>query len=496
MKTITACITFVLFLSAPAYSIDKLVGIWGIPNSENLEALTSAGVDTIIFSSPKTQISKIIDLPLKKIGSLGISPNYLEKVHYDNSTIEKTIDDRFLLFDVILDIYGYSLLGDAIPGIQEFLWYAMESRGLDVEKRPYPFVVLMALQNQYVKMAPTSVDIFAPKSHIISYYYPLMRRDNPLDKQLQAQLEVNNKIHSQYESGAYASIQTHSQRWYLEAGKLAGWLTGCPNLYPDGQVVLMLFYYALASGADGYFFYDGTSNFMGTETGQERAQAIAQGLLETKQLRAKIGMEVKMAELIQIKKGKIFGSILKGTGYDLIFLFNSDKSTAYTHPSTEVIAKNLGQLIDAKFRGYHKVYKWTPFELFPLSKHLPVSISQEKPTILLGTKDQYIDLHSFLMGDEDIVSYRDALMKRAALLRGNMQKYLSATLDNPPHYTDYAKSDCNNYLSYISALDELKRNEWLAHGLPVNGDRLKDAEWKGKLTEDMIQGQVLNFYFR
>ena len=481
--------------SSLAVASDHFVGIWGIPSSENLNVLSGAGLDTIMFSSAPKQIEKVADLPLRKIGSLGINPTFIESANYNRSLIEQTIDKRFKSLDSLPDIYGYCLLGDAQRWMEGYAQYAIDSRGLSVDKQPYPFIVLEDTLLLDSKELLSAIGAFAPDANLMTYYYPLMRRWVGFDGILRAQLQASNKIHTNDTGGAYVVTQAHRQDWYRGATEIADWLTGKPSLYPDGQVVRMLFYYALATGADGYLFYDAGGGSLSGEIGEERTRAIAQTLLETKPLRNKIGTELKLGQYVERETGKVFGTILKGDAYDLIFFFSADQLTALTHPSTQTVKKPLWQLINAKARGYKKVYEYTPFGLTPRSATARVRLTQEKPLILVGVKSE-IDQASFALSEDDRVKYRDNLSARAMVLKNNMQGYTNDPLPDVPSPADNVAQDCAAYLTYIQGLDELKRTEWLALGLPIDGDILLVLDSMGLLTGKMLEGQVLNFYFR
>jgi hypothetical protein len=476
-------------------SAENLVGVFGVPCNSNLSTLTKAGLNSVIVPPNERDIERVNAFPLKKIGGIGISPVFLKNMHYDRVLVKETMDKQIQILSAIPDIYGYRLLGDALDGMEKYSDYAIEKYSLGALDGPVPFVGLMDIANVGRNTLLSLVDLYASENNVSVYHYPLMRRTVELSRMLKTQLQASIKVKSQYPWGIHTEVQTHPQDWYWAATKLKGSEVCNPLLYPDGQASMMLIYYAIAAGTDGFFVYNGHNSLEG-KMGSERTLAIAQALLETKPLRSLVVSEPRSSEYVEIVPGKLYGSVLAGSQCDLIFFFSSDKKTVYYHPSTAGIEKPLSALLDVKARGYKQVYEYSPLGAVARSETENLLLSQEKPLVLLGVRGE-IDPALLDLTKADMKKYLAVLKSRSVVLKSNIGLCCSNSLPEQPEPTGDLIQDCLNHLSYIRQLDEVKRNAWLARSpaLPTNGEILKKAYGSGSLTKEMLEGQVLNFYW-
>jgi|WetSurMetagenome_2_1015567.scaffolds.fasta_scaffold106696_1 hypothetical protein len=488
------------FLLPPSVGAEEYVAaVQSVPNTTqaNIDALVSAGLNYVIVEPKASSITLLqkINWTGKVIASLGLT---ISNTSGGNPSLcAKVVEARYRFWDShgMKTPDGYLLGDDLIKSMRPCMEYALDFKGLSSTTEPIPIGNLMNLENIGRLKTKTLVNFFGDDLNLSTYYYPLMCRSFGLDLMLQIQVEARNSMHSKHEGKAYTYVEAHQQDWYRKALDLSGSQYG--SLYPDGQVVRMLLYYALASGSDGFFLYRGDT----FDSSEEKTQGIIQTLFETKPLRSKIANDIQSVEFFSKDPGKLFKTFLKGQTYDLIFVFASDNGTTYYHPTTRPQKMRLDQLVGMKYRGYQSIYAYSPLGLQVLTQLSKVYITQDQPLILVGFKGD-ADLQAFALSEEDLQSYLGILKARAAELRANIQKLYAGTLPMEVVLSGDLKQDCTNLLSYIASLDEVKRGAWLARSpeFPIDGDIMDRAFYRkggisGEEYKGLIEGQVFNFYY-
>jgi hypothetical protein len=439
---------------------DYLIGIFGIPEGK-FDELTKAGVNSLLIS--EFQLEQAKGLNLKKIYFTGINPKNIKGGINDNE-----IDKRVKLFTEAGDAYRY-YLGDDLKGKHADVIQRIKQR-LGIKSG---IVGVLRGWRLY------------PEDDILKYHYPLMRNDLRLSDILKNQVKIGNDLHS-INRKLYIGTQAHPQLWYREIIKL-GNMNERSLLYPDGQVVRMLIYYAMATGADGYFLYNHKG--LSGPWSIERLEGAAQAILETRPLTQSLSSSTG-AEFFQ-KTPNVFGTKIRGEIYDLLFIYNADL-TAHYHPTTIPLRMNLNDIIDPK--SYKAIYKYSPLGSIPVTG--AIDIPQDHALILIAFRDR-VNIEPFQLSPSALGLYAEILQSRADKLSANLK---IMGMDIPPLMINSITltEKINRIIRYIDKLNEMKRDEWLKisdNKVPMDGDTLNRLFFKKELTKPDKKA-FYNFYYR
>lgn len=453
------CIVLVLFLPIRGYprTGDYPIGIFGLPEA-NFEELKKAGINSIFIRQDEIEKSK--SLNLNKIYVIGVTPKNIKR-GLDYAAIDKIIKS-FKQAGETYSVY----LGDDLKCKDKDIIENIRNR-IGIKKG-------MVGVQKGIKCYPND-DIFI-------YHYPLMRRGISLAKMLKDQVRNVNLVHSKGNK-LYLFVQTHPQFWYQEIVKLGG-ISKKALLYPDGQLVRMLIYYAVSTGADGFFLYNGKS--LSGEDSKERLLGSAQAILEIRPLTQSV---LSSKDIDFFKKDNIYGTIIRGDSHDIIFVFNSDIKSHY-HPSVKPVQVKLNSIINIV--KYKSVYKYSPLGSIPIFNK--VEVPQDHALILTAFKGK-VNIDTFKLDMKDLKLYSEILQSRAKKLSQNMGK---RGVSVPEFKTDTKdlKEEIYALLSYIDNLNETKRDLWIKKSgrLPIDGDILNNMYWE-KTLKQPVKGEVFNFYY-
>lgn len=484
MKTIlkgaaSVIVILLFFLLKPqivvAVDNEYLVGIFGIPN-DNWDILKQAGLNSVFIR--QGEVEKARNLQLKKIYVMGITPG---KIKSGIKSVE--INNLFRGFNELKDAYGYYLGDDVNYSRADEIDHVKKLIGLKADAKPYPLVGLISLKEWKGKL--NQVDRFKDY-HVCTYYYPLMRcSELSLPEMLRMQVFVNT-VMKKYNRKTFAFVQTHQQFWYKEIVKL-GNINKDAFLYPDGQLVRMMIYYAIATGNNGYFIYDWES--MSGEVSEERLLAAAQTIAETRPLYQHLSHS-QGVEFFQ-KTNNIYGTIVRGTSCDIIFVFNSDIKSYY-HPTVKPIRIGLQEVINVK--KYKSVYKYSPVGMTPAGDKVDVPQDHALILIAFGDKDK-ANTEISKLNTVDLDLYLKILQSRAGKLSQNIARF-GITVPPLKVVSGDLGEKINSVLQYIDNLNEVKRSVWImkATKLPIDGDILNTMYWKKKLNK-AVRGEIFNFYY-
>jgi hypothetical protein len=318
---------------------------------------------------------------------------------------------------------------------------------------------------------------------IFIYHYPLMRRKIGLGEMLKDQVKEVSKVQSQGQN-MYIFVQTHPQFWYQEIINQGG-ADKKALLYPDGQTTRMLVHYAVATGAHGYFLYNNRS--LSGDESRERSIGSAQAILETRGLYDAI---LKAQGIDFFKKGNdIYGTVIKGPSYDIIFAFSSDVKTYY-HPTAKPIQIDLKDLIQTK--KYKSVHQYFPYGSSPAGNK--VDVPQDHALILIALKDNG-NISSLELDSGGLKLYSDLLKARSERLAQNM-KAMGASVPEFKENAKNMKDQIVSLLAYIDSLNEMKRDIWWkkAGKLSTDGDTFNALYWKKEPIKP-AKGDIFNFYY-
>lgn len=449
---------FIIFLLIPfAEADDYLVGIFGVPEKDQ-NIFRRVGFNSILIR--EKEIDKTRDLTLNKIYVLGVNPSRIKK-GLDETELERLM----LRYRQLNDAYGYYVIDDAKCPNKELVDNLINKLQITIN----PIVGLMKGK---------SITCF-PEYSTTFYHYPLLRREVSLSEMLKQQVETVKKT----DKKVFIYPQTHQQFWYKKMVKLCG-MDNKALLYPDGQVVRMLIYYAIATGSNGYFLYNNQS--LNGEISEERFLGAAQAVLETRPLCRAISNQ-RGVEFF--KKAEVYGTVIKGDSYDIIFAFTGDVKSLY-HPSIKTTQIELNELINKA--NYTSIYQYSPIIITPALKL--IKVPQDHALVLIAFKDKE-DIKPFTLNNSESMLYLQILQYRAKKLAQNIAMIDRTSPAIPDHQSNTFREE-NRILNYIDNLNEIKRNEWMkrATKLPIDGDILNRMYWKGKLKKP-IRGQVFNFYY-
>lgn len=484
MKTIlkgaaSVILILLFFLLKPqtVFAVDNeyLVGIFGVPD-DDWDILKQAGLNNVLVR--QGDVEKTRNLPLKKIYVMGITPPKIK-----SGITDAEINNLFRGFNELKDAYGYYLGDDINNSRANEIDRVKKLTGLEADVKPYPLVGLISLHEWKGKL--NKVDRFKDY-HVCTYYYPLMRcSELSLPEMVKMQVSVQTSMRK-YGRKTFVFAQTHPQFWYKEIIKL-GNINKNALLYPDGQVARMLIYYAIATGSNGYFIYDWKS--MSGESSKERLFAAAQAITETRPLYQNLSHS-QGVEFFQ-RTNNIYGTIVKGTLYDIIFVFNSDIKTHY-HPTVKSIQVGLQDVINMK--KYKSVYKYSPLGITQAGDM--VDVPQDHALILIAfeNKDK-ANTEISKLNTANLDLYLKILQSRAEKLSQNIAKFGIAV---PPLkvVSGDLRGKINSVLQYIDNLNEVKRHVWMmkATKFPIDGDIINTMYWKKKLNK-AVKGETFNFYY-
>ncbi len=440
---------------------DYLMGIFGVPEGNFVE-LQTAGINSLLVRNFEVQRAK--GLNLKKIYVLGLTPKTIRE-RIDQSP---SFEEKLRLFKQAGDAYNY-YLGDDLKCKHAGFITKIKERA-DIRRG-----IVGVLQGMECY----------PQDDILKYHYPLMRRQTSLPEMLRSQVGIANYLHTTNRK-LYICPQSHPQMWYLETIKLSN-ISEKAKLYPDGQVVRMLIYYALATDADGYFLYD--QKALSGEWSRERLLGAAQGIIETQPL-VRILSRSTGAEFFH-RSDRIFGTKITTPDCDVYFVFHADSYTHH-HPTTDTIKQDLQNIIQGK--TYKTVYEYHPMGLRRVTG--PLEIPQDHALILVCVKNS-LNTAQLQLGSHALESYAQILQARADKLAANLTLL---GLNIPPRQDGHGSvtGRIANLVKYIDTLNELKRNAWLqasANRLPMDGDILNQLFWKKKPLPSQ-RYQLFNFYYR
>lgn len=440
---------------------DYLMGIFGVPEG-NFAELQKAGLNSLLVRSFEVQRAK--GLNLKKIYVLGLTPKTIRE-RIDQSP---SFEEKLNLFKQAGDAHNYYLGDDLKCKQAEFI--------NNIKKRAN-------IQRGIVGVLQ-GMECY-PQDDILKYHYPLMRRQTSLPEMLRKQVEIANYLHTTNRR-LYLCPQSHPQMWYLETIKLSN-ISEKAKLYPDGQVVRMLIYYALATDADGYFLYDHKA--LSGQWSRERLLGAAQGIIETQPL-VRLLARSTGAEFFHLRD-RVFGTKIASPDCDVYFVFHADSYTHH-HPTTNTIRQDLHNIIPGK--TYKAVYEYSPLGLRRVAG--PLEIPQDHALILIGLKNN-VTLTPLKLGSQALESYAQILQARADQLAANLTLL---GLSIPPRKDGHGSvtGRIASLVKYLDTLNELKRTAWLqasANRLPMDGDILNQLFWKKKPLPSQ-RHQLFNFYYR
>jgi hypothetical protein len=326
----------------------------------------------------------------------------------------------------------------------------------------------------------TDLDVFF-------YYYPLLRRHISLATMLEEQIGVVKKGRER----VIPIVHAHPMLWYEKAIDVARPLDTAV-LFPDGQTVRMMVYYAIATGGDGYFLYWAPS--LSGRNGRERLLASAQAMVETLPLLRHMPARPRTMEFFR-ESSEVYGAVHRGSEYDVIFLFRGDP-TAHHHPSTRAVTVSMASL--SRLRGYATVYEYSVLGPRRITDQL--GVAQDRPTILLGFRQQAAEAPRGLVLGGDVLSlYVKILQERATTLSENMRRVEALTL---PTLTQAPSANRREeavaLLKHIDELDELKRATWLKRmpSLSRDGEVFNRQYFDERKNVRVDAHQEFNFYWR
>jgi len=300
---------------------------------------------------------------------------------------------------------------------------------------------------------------------------------------LKDQVKEVGRVRSQGQN-IYMFVQTHPQFWYQEIVTKGG-ASKKALLYPDGQTTRMLVYYAVATGANGYFLYNAKS--LSGDESRERSIGAAQAVLETRGLYDAISRDQGI-EFFQ-KGNDIYGTVVKGSNYDIVFVFNSDVKTHY-HPAAKPIKMDLKDLVQTK--KYKSVLQYLPYGSSPAGDK--VEVPQDRALILIGMKDKG-NISSLELDAGGMKLYSELLSSRAERLAQNM-KAMGASVPELKVDAKNLKDKIVLLLAYIDNLNDIKRDIWWkkAGKVPTDGDIFNTLYWKKEPIKP-TKGDIFNFYY-
>jgi len=459
-KTWVLCLILAsgIFLTYFSYEVgaqEYLVGIFGIPKG-NWSILRDAGLNAAVIRENEIKESRFPEI--KKIYVLGINPPQIKK-----GLKEAKIKDRMQKFRQLNDAYGYYIAGDVSCRRKDLINHWRK--------------LLQIKENAMVGVLNKGKDVHCyPEYDVFFYHYPLMRTKLSLSEALRNHVQVVKSARKR----AFIFTQAHPQFWYKQIIKLSG---ASPNalLYPDGQVVRMLVYHSMASGAAGYFLYNSAS--LSGPYSTERLLGAAQAILETRPL---FNYMAKAKDVSYFQKSdNIYGTIISTESLDIFFVFLEDE-TAHYHPGTGSKRVKLTDMVDLK--KYKSLYQYSPLGSAIINNE--VDVPQDHALILIGVKGTTAFSPSDLKID-NLPLYEEVLRNRANALAANLQKF-GVTV--PP---DKGDKDIISLLSYINGLNNLKKAEWgqRAKNMPTDGDFFNRLYWKGKLKKP-VEREPFNFYYK
>lgn len=430
-----------------------LVGAFGVPDS--LDLLKDAGLNTVFVRSQEVEETK--GVAVQKVYVLGASPKALREE-------SEGIAARFATFKRAGAPYDYYLADDVKCKEQD-----------DFERHKARLGIARGMVGVLDGLA------CYPGDDILSYHYPMMRREVSLAEMLKRQVQRTLDVRAGGRRKAYFFVQTHAQFWYREVIKMSG-VGPDALLYPDGQIVRMLVDYAIATGSNGYVLYDRTS--LAGEHSAERVLGAAQAILETKPLYPLLEA-ARQTEYFQ-RAGR-HGTIVRGDVYDVIFVFAADARTHH-HPSTKPRAIRLGDVLDA--RSYRAIYQFSPDGLAPATDQM--NLSEHRALVLVGSRradgKPVLDRVNHEL-------YRKVLQQRAEVLRRNLVR-LGLSAPAVPAVEGDATRGTAQLLAYIDRLDEMKREQWErgATRQPIDGETLNKRYWRKQLAGSWPD-EAFNFYY-
>jgi hypothetical protein len=469
MKDLIMCIVFlcvmplvlVICQDEPSLANDYLVGIFGVPKTD-WSVLREVGLNAALVREDETSLVR--DLQIKKIYALGVNPAEIKK-----GLNRKELENRLQKFKELKDGYSYYLAGDMNCRRKNLLDSLKKQLNLN--------------QRLIVCLLNSGKDIGCyPDYDVFFYHYPLMRRQVSLSDMLGDQVATLRKAGF----NGYLFVQAHQQFWYKDAIKSAR-ADRDSYLYPDGQVVRMLIYYAMATGCKGYFLYDWEAMTGGAS--QERMLAAAQTILETRALYPALS---KAGKVEFFKKGSdVYGTVVETPGHDLVFAFSGDAKTNY-HPSIQSVKVELKDLIGS--RKYQSVYRYSPLGCTPVGEKLEVP--QDHALILIGLKNKQ-NLDELKMDTGALKTYARLLEARSEKLASNL-KLRGLAAPALKQSGSELETRIPALLTYIDQLNELKRDAWWtkAGKMPLDGDVLNDLQW-GRSAQQVrpTNGDSFNFYY-
>ncbi len=320
------------------------------------------------------------------------------------------------------------------------------------------------------------------------YYYPSMRQSS-LSLADMLKMEVT-MAQTRRDCGrpTYLYLQAVAQDWY---GKILA-LNSVPsiaNAYPDGQLTRLWIHYALASGANGYIFFNAVG--LSGPRSMERIPAVAQGILEMRPLSHSMPKLLKGTFLTRAN-GNVYGTKLQSSAYDLYFFFHSDWRTVY-HPATASVPIAVKDLVDTS--AYQSLYQYSVLGPTAVTGESMVDVPEDRSLVLIAFKGA-ADLTPFTLTSFQLEQYASILDKRVAGLTTNMNAVGAGQLPVAPSGFESTKDKITKLLAYIDTLNELKRTVWLTKmpDTPTDGDIMTDMYLNGLLTEPYPIGPV-NFYY-
>jgi hypothetical protein len=462
--TVVCVLSFVLVMGdfGPSLAGDYLVGLFGVPDGD-WSVLREAGLDTVLVR--EDEVAGVRGVPVKKIYVLGVNPGKVKE-----GLNERELQRRLQAFRGLNDAYGYYLAGDMSCRYKNLV-DSLKKR-LNIDER----VMLCTVKGKEIGCFPDYDVLF--------YYYPLMRRQASLADMLKDQVATLKQ--SGFDD--YLFVQAHQQFWYKDLIKSAH-AHQDSYLYPDGQAVRMLIYYAIATGCKGYFLYD--SEAMSGETSRERVLGAAQAIFETHALYPVLA-RAQSAEFFQRGNG-VYGTRVLTPSYDLVFVFYGDAKTNY-HPSTQPLKVALRELIDTG--KYLSVYRYSPVGCVPASDKLDVP--QDHALILIGMKNKE-NLDTLKLDSSRMKAYAHLLEARAEKLAANLKTRGAFAASGLKQTPAGLEEKIQALLAYIDQMNELKRDAWWRNAgkMPLDGEILNAAQWGRGMAQQTKPGKddLFNFYY-
>ncbi len=431
-------------------------GLWGLPE-ETIQEFIGSGINTLLLT--KDEIPKASNLHVMKIYYNGahaktINQGNLDEV-YKNMRYFKNIRGEYAFY------LGDDLKCQQKETIDNFKKELQITKGI---------VGLLAGLQCY------------PEDDIIKYHYPLMRQVMLLSEMLKKQAKLANKLHMEKRK-LYVVSQAHPQHWYQELVRL-GNAKNEALLYPDGQVVRMLLYYSLATGADGYLLYNHKS--LTGNNSPERVLAACQTIMETGPLSQMI---VNNKGVLFFQKGTdLYGTKIEHKDYDIFFIFAGDKTALY-HPSAKKFKVNLNNIIP--MQQYAEVSKYSLTGTMKAQNEEP--ITQDCPLILIAYNKSGVK--KFEGEGENLNKYKDLLSKRANQLYKNM-KVMGIDCPTVPIQTANINNSIQDLNDFIDKVNDMKREVWLKKNKSLIDGEVYSTMFYNKKLRGGINPEYINFYYQ